>query len=130
MNQTLQGTKGAESYVDNILFFLNLWRTSQKIASSVSPPYSIQLSRINVWLLGYRLTAQRRMPTHSFLEKLRSFPRPETLQELQRYLGTLNYYGSYIPWMAELATPLYTLKKKGALWLWGVIVRKLLSEAG
>ena len=129
MGQTLQGIKGAESYVDDILVFSRTFDEHLKSLRQVFRRLKvaeIQLRKDKCHLaysecefLGHRLTAQGRMPTQSYLEKLQLFPQPKKLQELQRFLGTLNYYRSYIPRMAEIAAPLYKLTKKGALWLWG-----------
>ena len=126
MDRTLRGAKGTESYVDDILVFSRTFDEHLEILRHVRLTVAgIQLHKDKCHLvysecefLGHRLTAQGRMPTQSYLEKLRSFPRPKTLQELQRFLGTLNYYRSYIPRMAEIAAPLYKLTKKGVLWLW------------
>ena len=30
----------------------------------------------------------------------------------------MNYYREYIPHMAEIAAPLYSLTKKGVRWMW------------
>ena len=37
----------------------------------------------------------------------------------QREIAThMNYYREYIPHMAEIAAPLYSLTKKGVRWMW------------
>ena len=59
------------------------------------------------------MTSQGRKPTISYLEKVASFPAPKGVQKLQGFIGTKNYYRDYIPHMAEIATPLYRLTKKG-----------------
>ena len=50
--------------------------------------------------------------------KLSKLPRPHNLTELQRFLGSLNFYRSYIPEIAQLAAPLYELTRKGSVWTW------------
>ena len=51
-------------------------------------------------------------------EKLSKFPTPQNVTELQRFLGTVNFYRSYIANMAQIASPLYGLTRKGAEWEW------------
>ena len=49
---------------------------------------------------------------------MRNFTRPNTVTQLQRFLGTVNYYRCYIPRIASTAEPLYSLTKKRAPWVW------------
>ena len=46
------------------------------------------------------------------------FPTPRSLAELQRFVGSLNYYLSYIPNLARIARPLYAITKSAARWTW------------
>ena len=41
---------------------------------------------------------------------------PENKKELQRFLGTINYLGKFIPNLAEKTAVLRTLLKKDSLW--------------
>ena len=54
----------------------------------------------------------------SSVEKLSKFPIPRNVTELQRFLGAVNFYRTYIPRMAQIASPLYELTRKGADWIW------------
>jgi hypothetical protein len=40
-------------------------------------------------------------------------PAPKSWTELRSFNGMVQYYGNYIPHLAEIATPLYKLYKKG-----------------
>ena len=44
-------------------------------------------------------------------EALRHLARPETVHELQRWLGQVNYYSMFIPKYAEMVAPLTDLLK-------------------
>ena len=68
--------------------------------------------------MDHHISSRGKKPIQSYTEKLKNFPRPDTVSELQRFLGTLNYYRDYIPQLAERAVPLYLLTQKGAAWKW------------
>ena len=68
--------------------------------------------------MGHHILNKGREPIESYKGKLKNFPRPESVSELQRFLGTLNYYRDYIPQLAERAASLNLLTHKGAAWEW------------
>lgn len=45
-------------------------------------------------------------------------PPPQDKEELQRFLGMVNYYSQFIPYQSEITTPLRSLLKKDAAWIW------------
>eukprot|EP00731_Ephydatia_muelleri_P000822 Em0001g822a len=45
-------------------------------------------------------------------------PRPQNVGQLRSFLGLLNYYGKFLPNMADILAPLYRLLRKGASWCW------------
>lgn len=45
-------------------------------------------------------------------------PPPQNREELQRFLGMVNYYSQFIPNQSEITTPLRSLLKKDAAWIW------------
>lgn len=47
-----------------------------------------------------------------------NFPAPNSIKELQRFIGTVNYYRSYIRNMAATAEPLNRLTRKDTPWNW------------
>ena len=128
MGLTLAGEVGVESYVDDILVFSStfeehivqlreVFRRLSK-ANIQLRESKCQLLRAECEFLGHLITHKGRRATMSYLEKIAAFPPPRTLRELQRFLGTINYYREYIPQMAEIDAPLYSLTKKGVRWIW------------
>ena len=77
-----------------------------------------QFFREQVEFLGHMVSSAGRKPTPSSKEKLAKFTRPRNVKELQRFLGAINFYRSYIPHMSQIASPLYELTRKGADWVW------------
>ena len=49
---------------------------------------------------------------------MQNLSRPQTVSQLQRFLGTVNYYRYYIQNIASIAGPLYSLTRKGVKWDW------------
>ena len=55
------------------------------------------------------------------VEKVRAIiqmPTPQSKEELQRFLGMVNYFSEFIPNQSEITTPLRHLLKKEAVWTW------------
>lgn len=68
--------------------------------------------------LGHVLDSSGVTPTKENSLAIQQLPTPENLQQLQSFLGKVNYYGKFIKNMAEIAAPLNALRKKGARWCW------------
>ena len=54
----------------------------------------------------------------SKVEAILRAPDPENLQQLRSFLGLLNYYGKFIPNLANIVHPLNQLLQKDAKWTW------------
>ena len=55
------------------------------------------------------------------VEKVRAIiqkPTPQSKEELQRFLGMVNYFSQFIPNQSEITTPLRHLLMKEAVWTW------------
>ena len=128
MDNTLQGLRRTEAYIDDCIIFSNTFEEHMEDLREVFSRLRLaelhvklkkcQFCRNEVEFLGHMVTKGGRRPSSSASEKLSKFPRPSCVVELQRFLGSLNFYRSYIPGLAGLAAPLYDLTKKGARWLW------------
>ena len=59
--------------------------------------------------LGHRLNALGITPLQEQVEAIRAYNKPQTLKELRRYLGFLNFYHSFIRDAAKLLAPLTAL---------------------
>ena len=53
------------------------------------------------------------------MKKILHLKRPKTDKEVRQRLGTINYYGKFIPKLKEIAEPLYNMLKKGKKFSWG-----------
>ncbi len=68
--------------------------------------------------LGHVLDSSGIRPTGENSTAIQQLPVPVNLQQLQSFLGKINYYGKFIKNMAEIAAPLNALRKKGVKWHW------------
>jgi len=50
---------------------------------------------------------------------IREFPAQLNTRGISRFMGTVNFYHKFILWLADLATPLNTLRKKSVKFAWG-----------
>ena len=57
-------------------------------------------------------------PNNRNLDAVKNFLPPTNLKQLQQFLGLTSYYRRFIPGYAEIAYPLHTLTRKGALFEW------------
>ncbi len=49
---------------------------------------------------------------------VKSFPVPQTVKDVQRFLGLAGWYHRFIPQFSEKAAPLHALKQKNVTWSW------------
>ena len=72
-------------------------------------------------------TSTGRHPLKGYNERIRSFTQPQTVTQLQIFLGTINYHSCYIRDLASIAEALYGLTRKRGSWVWsakcGVFLR-------
>ena len=79
----------------------------------------------SVWLaeevtyLGFCISAAGVRATSEKTKAVQDAPEPRNLPELKAYLGLLQYYARFLPDLATVAAPLYSLERKGATWNWG-----------
>ena len=66
----------------------------------------------SVVYLGHRIDAQRLYPTGDKLQALRQALTPTNVTDLKSSLGLLNYYGEFVPRLANMLVPLHELLRK------------------
>jgi len=60
-----------------------------------------------VKFLGYVVDEHGTKPQEEKVDIIRQFPKPKTVRELRRFLGTINFYRRFIPRAADLQAPLH-----------------------
>ena len=65
------------------------------------------VSQVN--FLGHVVSASGIVPLPAKVDAITAMPRPVTKEDLQRFLGCLNFYHRFIPALAEILAPLHSL---------------------
>ena len=128
MDNTLQGLRRTESYIDDCIVYSNDFEQHMQDLRAVFDRLrqanlhvkfkKCQFFGEEVEFLGHVVSVAGRKAIPSSAEKLSKFPVPRNVTELQRFLGTINFYRAYIPRLAQKANPLYVLTRKGVDWGW------------
>lgn len=71
-----------------------------------------------ILFLGHVVSGDGIRPNPALIRDVQLWEPPNNLQELQAFLRLCNYYRKFVPAFAELASPLYSLLKNGATFLW------------
>ena len=122
MDDSLRGVENADSYIhdicihsndfDNHLFVLRqTLRELKKVSIQMRPDKWVFAARSGEFL-GHVISEDGRQPVSRTVEKMLLLP-PEVWQELQRFLGLVNFYREYIQDMAHIAEPLYKFTRNG-----------------
>ena len=138
MDRALDKTPNCESYVDDILVFSSTFEEHLDHLHNVFQRLEaagLQLRRgkckvgyTSMEFLGHRISNTGRSPVPDYIRKLENFPYPVTVAELQRFLGTVNYYRCYLKDLSKIAEPLYALLKKGKAWQWNEACREAFDQ--
>ena len=68
--------------------------------------------------LGNKFTQTGISPLESKTAAILAIPPPTTLKSLRAFLGSVHYFGKFIPHLAQLCYPLRPLLKKSSKFLW------------
>ncbi len=68
--------------------------------------------------LGHRIDAAGLHPTDERLRALRDIGRPENKKMLRSFLGAVNYYSKFIPYLQHHCAPLHQLTRQDSKWHW------------
>lgn len=78
--------------------------------------------------LGHQIDDQGLHADLSKMSRVRSWPTPESLQQVQSFLGLVQYIQRFIPGISELLTPLSSICANGRPFEWRPIHRKCFEE--
>ena len=68
--------------------------------------------------LGYTLSSNG-IAKGSKVDAVQRMPAPSDISSLRSFLGSVQFYGKFLPDLATVAEPLYRLTKKEVQWIWG-----------
>ena len=75
-------------------------------------PRKCHILQEQIIYLGYLVDAQGIRPNPEATKRIRELKIPTNVTEVQRFLGKINYYRKFIPNLARIAHPLYTLTEQ------------------
>ena len=81
-------------------------------------PKKCQLFQREVKFLGRKINKDGLQVSDEHSQCIREWPTPRNAEELQRFLGFINYHRAFIPKLAEKAEPLFALTKKNRAFVW------------
>ncbi|XP_069993534.1 uncharacterized protein [Penaeus vannamei] len=124
MRQVLQGVKGVEAFIDDILVHSSTFEEHLKILEEVFQrlqcanmtvnPSKCEIGFKEVQYLGHTLGEGRCSCQNDKIKNIKDAPRPTTKKQVRSFLGLTGYYRSFVPNFAVLALPLFDLLKKHA----------------
>ena len=79
--------------------------------------------------LGHTISARGIQPTKEKVRAVAEAPTPKNLTQLRSFLGLVNYYGKFLPQLANTFAPLYSLLQKDTKWTWGKDQQDAFREA-
>ncbi|PIK53661.1 Retrovirus-related Pol polyprotein from transposon [Apostichopus japonicus] len=77
-----------------------------------------QFAKAEIRYLGHVVSSQGILPDPDKLKAVSEYPTPKTLKELRSFLGLSGYYRKFIRNYSQIATPLYALTKRNAMFVW------------
>lgn len=81
-------------------------------------PTKCQILRTELKYLGHTINKDGISPTDENIKAIREMAVPTTVKGVRSFLGTVNFYGKFIPKIAEIRKPLNDLLKKNAKFIW------------
>ena len=116
------------AYLDDILIFSKTYKEHVQHVKTVlrrlrEKDLPVKLSKCEfhkerVAFLGYIVSRNGLEPDPSKIESIKDWPIPQTVKDVQSFLGLANYYRRFIKGFSQLAAPLTELTKKDKSFDW------------
>ena len=118
----------SKSFEDHIIHLDKVLGAIEHAGITLSPT-KCHLFYDSILLLGHKVS---RLGLSTHTEKVRAISelrRPSKLLELQTFLGMIVYFSAFIPFYADICSPLFGLLKKGHKWEWREEHERAFSDA-
>ena len=119
MDQVLRGISSAYAYIDDVLIASHTQEQHLKDLRLVFErhaehgilinPNKCLFGRRELDFLGHHINEHGVTPLSEKVQALRDFPQPQSLHQLRRFMGLVNFYHRFLPHAATLMQPLHTL---------------------
>ena len=128
MENLLKGLPGVSVFLDDILV---TGKTSDEHLQNLRNVLTVlqsnglklqkekcQFMLDSVEYLGFRISTDGIHPTQSKVDAIKKAPSPSNVSEIRSIVGLVNYYGRFLPNLADRLSPLYALMRKDSIWQW------------
>ena len=115
-------------YIDDIVVYSKSWeehiehldRVLGAIAASgiTLSPAKCFVGYSSILLLGQKVSRLGLSTHKEKVQAIMDLARPTSISDLQKFLGMVVYFSTYIPFYSMIAAPLFDLLKKGVKWQW------------
>ena len=72
-----------------------------------------------VTYLGHKISKEGIQPLDDKVDAITNVPAPKNVSELKSYLGMINSYQKFLPYLSSMLAPLNELFRKETRWHWG-----------
>ncbi len=115
-------------YIDDVVIFSeneekHLQHLNQVFSCLSNAGLTLNLRKCNFFqksltFLGHVISGEGVKTDPSKVSAVCDFPVPQSLKDLQRFIGLAGWYHRFIPKFSEKAVSLHALKQKNATWVW------------
>ena len=130
VDQTFEGLPGVVAITDDIVVFGKTeaehdkhMRRTQEVGLCLNPDKCVVKSR-RIKFFGNYLSSNGLEPDSGKIAAIVDMSPPTSAQELQSFLGMVNYLRRYTPDLATTTAPLRDLITKDSVFLWALSIRK------
>ncbi|KAG8201895.1 hypothetical protein JTE90_027373 [Oedothorax gibbosus] len=128
MEKMMQGQPGSSVYLDDLLVtgkdenehLLHLDQILARLSDAGVKlhPGKCEFLKSSMEYLGHGIDRRGLHPVEAKLRAIEEAPSPKNIEELRSFVGLLTYYARFLPRMATLLAPLYSLLHKDKKWQW------------
>lgn len=91
-------------------------------------PSKCNILHTEIKYLGHFICQDGIKPTGDNIKAIKDMKTPKTIRDVRSFLGTVNFYGKFIPNIAEKRKPLNELLKKNVKFIWSAECEKAFEE--
>ena len=108
------------SFAEHLTLVFKVLKTLEKYGIKIKPS-KCEWFQHEVDYLGHRVSRTGIRKTREYVEKVKAYPRPQTVGQLREFLGMVNFQRKFVPHCSEIQKPLSCLtggKSKSKLLEW------------
>lgn len=107
--------RSEQEHLQQLTLTLQRLRENQLFAQRLKCEFAVQ----RIEYLGHIIDHRGIQVDPVKIQAVRDWSQPQTLHDLQSFLGLANYYRKFIPSFAPQAAPLTDLLQQNTTWTWG-----------